>query len=69
VTADIAALDMALAQVEANARVLTLHAAEARTHSVSDALAYRLDEWLVTHPDAPVSTGADYPNWTPGGAS
>jgi predicted nuclease with RNAse H fold len=22
---------------------------------------------LVTHPDAPVSTDADYPNWTPGG--
>ncbi|MFJ8929315.1 hypothetical protein ACIRLA_22320 [Streptomyces sp. NPDC102364] len=48
---DIAALDTPAAQVEANARVLTLAAAEARTHSPSDALAFRLDEWLVTHPD------------------
>lgn len=64
---DIAALDTPTAQVEANARVLTLAAAEARTHSPSDRIAFRLDEWLVTHPDAPVSTGADYPNWTPGG--
>lgn len=68
-TADIAALDTPLAQVEANVRVLTLHAAEALTHSPSDLLAYRIDEYLVTHPDAPVSTELDYPNWTPGGAS
>lgn len=41
--------------------------AAARTHSPSDRIAYRLDGWLVTHPDAPVSTDLDYPNWTPGG--
>lgn len=68
-TADIAALDVPLAVVEADARRLTLVDAEARTHSPSDRLAYRLDEYLVTHPDAPVSTAADYPAWTPGGVS
>jgi hypothetical protein len=56
-TADIAALDTPLPQVERQAVLL---AAEALTHSPSD---------LVTHPDAPVSTAADYPNWTPGGAA
>jgi hypothetical protein len=65
-TADIAALDVPLTKVEPAAILL---AAAARTHSPSDQLAYRLDGWLVTHPDAPVSTAADYPNWTPGGAS
>ncbi|WP_428956138.1 hypothetical protein [Streptomyces sp. cg35] len=68
-TANIAALDTPLAEVEASVRLLTLTAAEKRTHSPSDLLAYRLDEYLVTHPDAPVSTAADYPNWTPGGAA
>lgn len=63
---DISALDVPPAQV-ANAAIVL--AAAARTHSPSDRIAYRLDEWLVTHPDAPVSTPADYPNWTPGGAS
>ncbi|MFJ9037897.1 hypothetical protein ACIRF8_15055 [Streptomyces sp. NPDC102406] len=61
--------DRPAAEVEADVRRLTLVAAEARTHSPSDLLAWRLDEWLVTHPDAPVSTAADYPNWTPGGAA
>lgn len=61
--------DVPAAEVEANVRVLTLAAAAARTHSPSDALAFRMDAWLVTHPDAPVSTGATYPDWTPGGAS
>jgi hypothetical protein len=46
---DITALDTPLAQVEPAAILL---AAAARTHSPSDALAYRLDGWLVTHPDA-----------------
>jgi hypothetical protein len=39
------------------------------SHSPSDRLAYALDEWLITHPEAPVSTAADYPDWTPGGAT
>ncbi|MFZ3592245.1 hypothetical protein [Streptomyces sp. BH104] len=63
-TADITALDVPTALVQ---RVAILLDATTRTHSPSDALAYRLDEWLVTHPDAPISTGADYPDWTPGG--
>jgi hypothetical protein len=45
--------------------VQTLHDAAAHSHSPSDRLAYALDQWLVTHPDAPVSSPADYPNWTP----
>lgn len=28
-------------------------------------LAYREAAYLVTHPDAPVSTSADYPDWVP----
>ncbi|WP_306317311.1 MULTISPECIES: hypothetical protein [unclassified Streptomyces] len=63
-TAGIAALDVPLARVETAAILLE---AAARTNSPSDRIAYRLDGWLVTHPDAPISTEADYPNWTPGG--
>lgn len=40
-----------------------------RTASPSDRIAYALDAWFVQHPEAPVSTDADYPTWTPGGAS
>ncbi|WP_372344634.1 hypothetical protein [Streptomyces sp. KL116D] len=53
--------DVPAAVVEANVRVLTLAAAASRTNSPSDALAFRLDEWLVTHPDA-VKVDAD-PAW------
>lgn len=49
-----------------NAQLLT-EAAD-RTASPSDRLAYQLDAWLVRHPEAPVSTLDDYPDWTPGGA-
>jgi hypothetical protein len=63
----IAALDVPLADVEQQLACAPLLAALAATHSPSDALAYRLDLFLVTHPNAPVSTDADYPNWTPGG--
>jgi hypothetical protein len=63
---DIAALDVPLAQLEPAA---VLSEAAARTHSPSDRIAYALDGWLVTHPDALVSTDLDYPNWTPGRAS
>jgi hypothetical protein len=66
VTVDLSRLDVPLPVVDAQiAAVATLHAAAAHTHSPSDRLAYALDEWLVTHPDAPVSSPADYPNWTP----
>lgn len=54
----IARLDVPAEQVAAEA---VLHGALAATHSPSDALAYRLDLYLVTHPDAPVSTDDDYP--------
>jgi hypothetical protein len=47
----------------------TLADAAAHTHSPSDRIAYQLDAWLVTHPDAPVSTEADYPDFHPGGAA
>jgi hypothetical protein len=39
------------------------------TLSPSDRIAYALDGWLVRHPEAPVSTNADYPTWMPGGAA
>ena len=56
-------LDVPLPQLEADIRALTLRQAAARSHSPSDRLAYALDEWLVTHTEAPVSTAADYPEW------
>jgi hypothetical protein len=42
-----------------------LAAASLRTSSPSDRIAYALDTWLIEHPDAPVSTDATYPGWTP----
>ena len=66
--APIERLDVPLPVVESQAEsCAVLTAALKATHSRSDALAYRLDLYLVTHPDAPVSTEADYPDWTPGG--
>ncbi|MEV6696289.1 hypothetical protein AB0M68_03875 [Streptomyces sp. NPDC051453] len=52
------AVDVPLAQVSAMAILLQ---AEQRTHSPSDLLAYRLDEWLVTHPDA--AKAEPVPGW------
>lgn len=52
-TADISALDVPLEQLR-NSTVLLQ--ARLHTHSPSDALAYRIDEWLVTHPDAVKAT-------------
>jgi hypothetical protein len=34
-----------------------------RSKSPSDRIAYALDAWLVTHPDAKVTQLADYPAW------
>lgn len=70
-------LDVPLSQVQASIRALvarqracqTLADAAAHSQSPSDRLAYAMDAWLVTHPDAPLSTDADYPGWTPGGAA
>lgn len=61
----ISEVDVSTADLVAAMRATTLHAAAARSHSPSDRIAYALDEWLVTHPDAPVSTQADYPGWNP----
>jgi hypothetical protein len=41
----------------------TLTDAAEHTHSPSDRIAYELDAWLVTHPDAKVTQLADYPAW------
>ncbi|MDH6448267.1 hypothetical protein M2155_000675 [Streptomyces sp. SAI-119] len=60
----LAALDTPLPVVVAQlTAVATLDAACVRTKSPSDQLAYRLDGYLVTHPDAPVSVDRDYPQW------
>jgi hypothetical protein len=52
-----------IAAVDVQLPVLTLRVAASHSASPSDCIAYRLDEWLVTHPDAPVSTDASYPTW------
>ncbi|MET8404496.1 hypothetical protein [Streptomyces sp900116325] len=59
----IAALDVPLADVEQQLACAPLIAALATTHSPSDALAYHLDLFLVTHPKAPVSTDPNYPGF------
>lgn len=64
-TRPIKQLDVDLHALMANIAAATLHAAAARSHSPSDRIAYALDEWLVQHTEAPVSTNADYPGWTP----
>ncbi|BBC30067.1 hypothetical protein SGFS_013610 [Streptomyces graminofaciens] len=64
-TRPIEQLDVDLHALMANIAADTLHAAAARSNSPSDRIAYALDEWLVQHPEAPVSTNADYPGWTP----
>jgi hypothetical protein len=60
------AMDVPAAQLVADMRarsqqqaVELLHEGASRSHSPSDRIAYALDEWLVTHPDAPVSTDND----------
>lgn len=52
----------------ARQRAQTLTDAAKHSHSPSDRIAYALDAWLITHPEAPVSTIDDYPDWTPGGS-
>lgn len=58
-----------IADLDTPLPVLALRVAAAHTHSTSDRIAYAIDEWLITHPDAPVSTDDDYPTWTPRRAS
>lgn len=52
-----------IARVDVPLPVLALQLAAAHTKSPSDRLAYALDEWLIGHPKAPVSTDLDYPEW------
>lgn len=52
-----------IAALDVSPPVLTLQVAACRTKSPSDRLAFALDEWLVCHPEAPVSTDATYPAW------
>ncbi|MER5584053.1 hypothetical protein ABT090_20775 [Streptomyces asoensis] len=69
----IAAADTPLAVVAAEAErlwaerdrriaALQFEQAAARTHSPSEQVAFRLDAWLVKHPEA-CATAADYPGW------
>ncbi|MER7806113.1 hypothetical protein [Streptomyces sp900116325] len=59
----IAALDVPLADVAQQVACDVLRKARAATNSPSDALAYSLDLFLVTHPKAPVSADPDYPGF------
>lgn len=68
--------DVPLSRLEADVKALVarqrcqvLAEAAKNTNSPSDQIAYALDEWLITHPDAPVSTDADYPDFHPGGGA
>ncbi|MFE4818538.1 hypothetical protein ACFRFU_19325 [Streptomyces sp. NPDC056704] len=67
---DISALDVPLETVQAlvarQRNCQTLADAAAHSHSPSDRIAYQLDAWLIGHPEAPISTDADYPDFHPG---
>ncbi|WP_405461508.1 hypothetical protein OG786_29045 [Streptomyces sp. NBC_00101] len=65
----IARLDTPASTLRQQVAAQTLADARKTTHSPSDAIAYDLGQYLVTHPDAPVSTDADYPGWVPGSPS
>jgi hypothetical protein len=57
-------LEADVKQLVARQRACQLLAEAAnRSKSPSDRIAYALDEWLVTHPDAKVTQLADYPAW------
>ncbi len=49
--------------------VAVLLAAITETRDPAERLAYREAVYLVEHPEVHVSTDADYPGWTPGGAA
>lgn len=53
--------DLSTARLDVSVEVLT---AAIAAHP-GEALAYREAAYLVTHPEAPVSTDADYPGWVP----
>jgi hypothetical protein len=52
-----------LSRMDTPLSVLTLQLAAIRTTSVSAKCAFALDAWLITHPEVPVATDADYPAW------
>jgi hypothetical protein len=52
-----------IADLDVPPTVLTLQVAATHTMSASTRAAYAIDEWLITHPNAPVSTDFDYPAW------
>lgn len=54
-------MTLPISAVDVPLPVLTLQLAAIRTTSVSAKCAYALDAWLITHPEAPVATDADYP--------
>ncbi|WP_109000837.1 hypothetical protein [Streptomyces rishiriensis] len=58
----ITAADTPLPVLEAELAAVAFERAAARTASPSEQIAYHLDAWLVTHPDA-CATSADYPEW------
>ena len=59
-TRPIAAVDVPLPVVEAEAVFLQ---AAARTKSPSEQIAFRLDAWLVTHPNEVKKAADVYPDW------
>jgi hypothetical protein len=61
-TVDLSRLDIPLPVGEADIAAAQFERAAALTASPSEQIAYRLDVWLVTHPDA-CATAADYPDW------
>lgn len=62
----IADLDVPAEQVAAEAPLREAIAREIALHNDYEVSALSMALYLVTHPDAPVSTAADYPGWTPG---
>lgn len=58
----ITAADTPLPVLQAELAACRFEEAAARTASPSEQIAYRLDAWLVRHPDA-CATAADYPGW------
>ncbi|MDF2707046.1 MAG: hypothetical protein K0R62_2698 [Nonomuraea muscovyensis] len=61
-TADVSRMDVPLPVLEAELAAASFEQAATRTASPSEQIAYRLDAWLVTHPDV-CATAADYPDW------
>ncbi|MEU3613414.1 hypothetical protein ABZ725_14020 [Streptomyces sp. NPDC006872] len=56
-------MDVPLAVVEADIAAAHFEQAAGRTKSPSDQIAFRLDAWLVKHPDDVRAAAAAYPDW------